>query len=164
MSVKERIKEYVKYKKMTIRYFEATIGVSNGYVSSMRNSIGVDKLEEISDLYPDLNISWLMTGKGPMLNDAVNQQINVSGGEHYGSNVQGNSNIILNAKKIIDRKPDGSITIKAAASGEEKSVEEVLSENEALRKKVAELELSLEAEKRAGRNMQDLIIRMQKNN
>lgn len=67
MSVKERLLEYLKYKKISAREFSATIGVSSTYVSSMRVSIQPDKVNSIAKQYPDLNTGWLLTGEGVML-------------------------------------------------------------------------------------------------
>lgn len=66
--MKQRIKEYLKYKGIKIIDFSATIGVSNAYVSSIKRSIQPDKLARIQRAYPDLNIEWLVTGVGNMLN------------------------------------------------------------------------------------------------
>lgn len=65
-TVKERLLEFIKSKKMTIVEFERSIGVSNGYVSSISKSIQPDKLEVISDNNPELSIEWLLIGKGSM--------------------------------------------------------------------------------------------------
>ncbi len=48
--------------------FSAAIGVSNAYISSIKRSIQPDKLARIQQNYPDLNIEWLVTGRGEMLN------------------------------------------------------------------------------------------------
>lgn len=67
MAVKERLTAYIKYKKISISAFCRTIGVSNAFVSSMRKSLQPEKIENIAIYYPDLNISWLLTGEGEML-------------------------------------------------------------------------------------------------
>lgn len=67
MAVKERLIEFIKYKKISIREFCRTIGVSETYVSSMRTSIQPDKLISIVEHYPDINTIWLMTGVGEMV-------------------------------------------------------------------------------------------------
>src|SRR5690554_4547826 len=67
MNVKERLKQFVDSQGITIRAFEQSIKASNGYVNSISKSIGLDKLEEILDVYSNLNIEWLLTGKGEML-------------------------------------------------------------------------------------------------
>lgn len=66
-NVKERLSEFIKFKKMSVVEFERIIGVSNGYVSSISKSIQPDKLEIISDNNPELNLEWLLIGKGSML-------------------------------------------------------------------------------------------------
>ena len=69
-SVKSRLSQFLKHKGIGQARFEKSIGTSNGYVNSIRQSIQPDKLERISLTYPELNISWLLIGEklgGPML-------------------------------------------------------------------------------------------------
>lgn len=68
MSVKERIIQFINYKNITASQFCKSIGVSVAFVSSMRKSIQPDKVQSIANTYPELNISWLFTGGGNMLN------------------------------------------------------------------------------------------------
>ena len=67
MTVKNRIKEFCKSENLSISAFEDTIRVSNGYVNSISKSIGIDKLNTILEIYPNINLEWLLTGKGKML-------------------------------------------------------------------------------------------------
>ena len=67
MSVKERIILFIKTKKITSTEFCNTIGVSKAFVSSMRHSLQPDKIKSIALHYPELNISWLLTGDGEMI-------------------------------------------------------------------------------------------------
>jgi len=67
MSVKERIKAFVKYMGISIREFEKLSGLNYGYVNSIRVSIQPDKLKGIASHFVDLNTSWLITGEGEML-------------------------------------------------------------------------------------------------
>lgn len=67
MTVKDRIKEFCKSENLSISAFEDTIRVSNGYVNSISKSIGIDKLNTILEIYPNINLEWLLTGKGKML-------------------------------------------------------------------------------------------------
>ena len=70
-SVKDRILAYLKYKKIAQAKFEKSIGMSNGYVNNIRQSIQPDKLLRIAQIYTDLNIAWLMVGDlgGKMLKE-----------------------------------------------------------------------------------------------
>lgn len=67
MTVKQRIIQYAEYRKISARKFSVSIGASPGYVNAISKSIQPDKLSRISELYPDLNTEWLMTGNGSML-------------------------------------------------------------------------------------------------
>jgi len=69
MPVKERLREYLKYKKINERQFCLSIGVSTSYIHSIRVSIQPQKLSSIAEYYPDLNTSWLLTGEGEMVNN-----------------------------------------------------------------------------------------------
>lgn len=65
--VKNRIYKFTEAKNISVRDFERSIGASNGYVSSIRRSIGSEKLSDILTTYPDLNRDWLLYGEGSML-------------------------------------------------------------------------------------------------
>lgn len=67
MTVKERIKEFITYKEISVRSFEKKCGLSYGYINNMRVSIQPDKITSIAAQYPDLNTGWLLTGEGEML-------------------------------------------------------------------------------------------------
>jgi hypothetical protein len=69
MSVKDRLKKYVTSQGLAVSTFEKSIGVSNGYVNSISKGIGGEKLILIIEKYPNLNIEWLLVGKGEMLKD-----------------------------------------------------------------------------------------------
>lgn len=82
--MKQRIKEYLKYKGVKIIEFSATIGVSNAYISSIKKSIQPDKLTRIQECYPDLNIEWLVTGRGNMLNTPQHMSV-INNGTNSGT-------------------------------------------------------------------------------
>lgn len=67
MMIKERIKEYCKYKNIPISTFEKKCELSNGYINAMRKGFGDAKLEVVLRTFPDLNRIWLLTGEGEML-------------------------------------------------------------------------------------------------
>ena len=71
MSVKERLKSFIRDEGLSIRAFEESINVSNGYVNSISKGIGSDKIEIILENYPNLNLEWLLTGK--FAEDAANE-------------------------------------------------------------------------------------------
>lgn len=63
--------EFIRYAGMSARQFDISIGASNGYILRMQKnkaSIGSDVIETIIRTYPQLNVLWLLTGEGDMLN------------------------------------------------------------------------------------------------
>lgn len=66
----DRLKKYIEYKGISLNAFDLSIEASNGYIGRMiknKGSLGSDVIEKIYCTYPDLNLIWLMTGKGDML-------------------------------------------------------------------------------------------------
>jgi repressor LexA len=60
-----RLKQYIDSKGIKVSAFEKEVGFSNGaFASQLRNNktIGVDKLENILKIYPEIDIKWLLTG------------------------------------------------------------------------------------------------------
>ena len=77
MTLKERLKGFIKYKGISVRSFEIKCGLSNGYISNMRVSIQPEKMSCIAEQFPELNMGWLMTGEGEMIK-AMQQESTVS--------------------------------------------------------------------------------------
>lgn len=66
-TVKERLIKFINYKGITVNKFEKLCGLSTGYVANMRVSIQPTKVQNIAQIYPELNTGWLLTGEGEML-------------------------------------------------------------------------------------------------
>ena len=84
--VRDRLEYYIAHKGLSVRKFEILIGASNGYVSNIKLNITPAKQKQIQSAFPDLNMSWLLTGEGEMLRQASSQ--NITGN----NNIVGNSN------------------------------------------------------------------------
>lgn len=67
-TVKGRLLKYIHHLGIPVSAFEKQCGMSNATIANMRKSLAQDKVENIARNYPDLNITWLMTGEGEMLN------------------------------------------------------------------------------------------------
>lgn len=70
MSVASRIRQFIENKGISKRKFDEKISQSDGYIGKqIRNdaSIGSEVLEKICALFPELNPTWLLTGKGQMI-------------------------------------------------------------------------------------------------
>lgn len=67
MKVKERLLQFIKYKKLSNLAFEKACGLSNGYIRNFKGNLGEEKLANILTAFPELNRPWLLYGDGPML-------------------------------------------------------------------------------------------------
>ncbi len=70
-TVKERLKFFMQSKHIGQAAFEKAVGLSNGYVNNIRQSIQPDKIQKIALVYPELNTGWLLTGEGNMLKEVT---------------------------------------------------------------------------------------------
>lgn len=69
-SVKQRLVNFIKYKSLSQKRFEESVGLSNGYINSLRHAPSDKKLRQIIEVYPELNRVWLLTGEGQMINSS----------------------------------------------------------------------------------------------
>ena len=107
-SVKERLKAFIEYKKISIRSFENRCGLSYGYVNNMRVSIQPAKLKSISLQFPDLNKSWLLTGEGEMLEPTEGKNVATESIGNYGSVFKSSGIVSIPAKvwDVIEKQAD----------------------------------------------------------
>ena len=78
--IHNRLRIFIDYKKISANQFGKKIGASSSQMSNILKGkkFVIDKLTTISEVYADLNIDWLVTGRGKMLvgenNELVVQQ------------------------------------------------------------------------------------------
>ena len=65
---KDRLLQWIDYKNLSVSAFERRCGMSTGYVANLKPNANSKKLNEISSAFPDLNMEWLKTGEGHMVN------------------------------------------------------------------------------------------------
>lgn len=83
-TIKERLLDFLGYLNIGQRKFEMNVGLSNGYVNSLKKSPSADKLQMILSAYPELNRDWLLTGEGEMLvSDMLKPEISYEEGTPY---------------------------------------------------------------------------------
>lgn len=66
--LRERVRQYCEYMNIRVSQFEKKAGLSNGYFNQVSKKPSDAKLESIAHAHPSLNIDWLCTGRGEMLN------------------------------------------------------------------------------------------------
>jgi hypothetical protein len=70
MRIIDRLATYLEHKKITPYSFERICQVANGYLKKQqkgKGTVGSDILERIHKNYFDLDMVWLITGEGDML-------------------------------------------------------------------------------------------------
>lgn len=99
-TVKERLEFFLKSKKISKTDFGKAVGVSNSFVSSMRKSLGPDKIQSIAQTYPDLNIEWLLTGEGEMLKAQSENSVVTGDVSGNGNQIVAGNNNVLSDKEV----------------------------------------------------------------
>lgn len=97
----ERLSLFAKKKGFkSIRQFEIEADLPNGFVGK---SLSITKARQlqIQSAFPDLNMSWVLTGEGEMLRNEPSQ--NITGNNNIvGNSNTGNNTIIANAQAQKD--------------------------------------------------------------
>ncbi|WP_024740932.1 hypothetical protein [Tenacibaculum maritimum] len=73
-NIKERVLQIPDNKGITKQEFFRKIGMSYGnFTGKSKNTpLNSNAISNISSIYPDINIEWLVNGKGPMINSKNN--------------------------------------------------------------------------------------------
>jgi hypothetical protein len=132
MNIKKRVLQYIEYKGVSRYKFYQETGFSNGFLDK-EGSIGADKCEKISYQYPDMNIEWLITGRGNMLRDnKIGDNKNAPQNKAIGNQniiVGGNNNSSIDNRRYYSDSPD---ILKAQIDDKDKLLRE---KDERLREK-----------------------------
>lgn len=95
-SVSDRFAIFLKYKGKGQTAFEEEAGISRGYVKKAGENMGSKIRAKIKEQCPDLNIDWLLTGKGSMLVTGGNISSHITNTTQSGNitNITGNNTTI----------------------------------------------------------------------
>lgn len=128
MCVRERLIEYIDYKNMSKRAFALRIGASGSFVNNISKGIGAEYIGRIKVQFPDLNVGWLLSGDGQMINDGSNPEEN-------NTNQQTQSGMDMSfAMDYIAALKDQIAVLK----GESATLKEQLKEKDALIRRLTE--------------------------
>ena len=97
--MKERLIEFLAYLGMGQTKFEEKVGLSRGFVNTLKDNLTLKTLTKIETAYPELNTDWLKTGEGEMLKEEK------SGVQFYGPENA------PTGKRLIPLYDDGATTI-----------------------------------------------------
>ena len=79
LTVGERMDIFIKSKGLGRYQFEMKCGLSQGYIANIRNSPHPDKIKKIVNVYPELNVEWLVIGRGKMVHSKGGSVIKIIG-------------------------------------------------------------------------------------
>ncbi|OWP85669.1 MULTISPECIES: hypothetical protein [Flavobacterium] len=138
MSVKERLKIYLKSINSSVKAFESSLNVANGYVNSISKSIGIDKIELIIEKYPNLDIEWLLIGKGEMLKTNITTEaVQENSGIDYKELAEARKETIESQKETITTLKDKNILLEKNSEKSEKQIAFLESELARLKQELA---------------------------
>lgn len=101
MNAKQNLKRYLSEMNISPAQFYRDSGLSNGFLNQGDN-MSSNNIEIIISLYPNLNLSWLITGNGDMLNTLNSSDKN--------GNLNGNpnGNLSPNSEDFSQKSPADS--------------------------------------------------------
>ena len=67
--LRSRVRQYCEYMNIRVSQFEKQAGLSNGYFNQVSKKPSDAKLDSIAKAHPRLNIDWLCTGHGEMIQE-----------------------------------------------------------------------------------------------
>ena len=108
-TVKQRLIEFMRAKKLSQRRFETIAGLSNGYINSLRQAPTATKLQSILSAFPDLNQQWLLTGEGKMLIDG--EVVKSDAGRPFFGSLPVSAGRVEQYPDILNCQPTGFIDI-----------------------------------------------------
>lgn len=68
--MKDRLRQIIEYYNVSVNAFSVKIGVSEAAIRRFltdKNGLSVDTLTKISNIYSEINLDWLITGRGEMI-------------------------------------------------------------------------------------------------
>ena len=86
---KERLMEFLEASGYSIREFERLLGVSNGTVNHIADTLSANMKDKISAKFQQLNMDWLLFGTGTMISESP-----ITIGDGSVQNISGSNNTI----------------------------------------------------------------------
>lgn len=66
MELKDRLLRIASHYGLSVREFERQSGLNRGNISNMTGALGTDKAAKIIAAFPEVNLYWLISGRGNM--------------------------------------------------------------------------------------------------
>lgn len=101
--IKDRLLKFLKHLDIGQTKFETITQLSNGLINNLKDNISSKSLIKILEVYPELNMNWLLIEDGDMLksSDNVLHEIDVGAKYQLESDNKHLKKQIQNLEKII---------------------------------------------------------------
>jgi transcriptional regulator with XRE-family HTH domain len=100
MTAYDRLRQFIRYKDLTLPDFEKKVGLTKNYVTNTKNPT-TEMLEKISVAFPDLNMHWLISGSGAMIIRKTKSTRGIYSNNIKVNNIQNN---IIDKESVIFEK------------------------------------------------------------
>ena len=67
--IRQNLLTFLNYRQESKSDFYKKSNLSNGFIDKLGDRLSIKSQSRISKAYPELNINWLLTGEGEMLNN-----------------------------------------------------------------------------------------------
>lgn len=74
-TLQDRLQQFLAYLGIPMQSFERECGIGQGLGAKLSIKSYATTFKRISDAYPNLNIEWLKTGDGEMINQASSKAL-----------------------------------------------------------------------------------------
>lgn len=143
MNAKQNLKQYLYEMNISPAQFYRDSGLSNGFLNQGDN-ISSNNIEIIISIYPNLNLSWLITGDGNMLNtlncsDKNGQAIGQVNGQASPNSEEFSQHPATELGSCVERKNEQSLSIYKKSKVEEKPSHQDNDSNELVKHLIEQL-------------------------
>ena len=110
--MRDRLKAFLELEGLSVRQFENIIGSSDGKIAKFiqtNSSLKSDTLCKIMEFFPQLSITWLLTGNGSML---ISEEA-TSNDDEYSKVVKDRLRLVLSFSGNKTQNISSNITISA---------------------------------------------------
>lgn len=109
--IKKRILEYLDYKEVSKYKFYQDSGITRG-VLDKEGGISEDNIAKFIAYEPNINLEWLILGKGKMLKGDIVEEENLSEIDNYKHIIEAKDREIESKNKMIEFLSDHIETLK----------------------------------------------------
>lgn len=103
-SIRDRLIEFVKYKKISRNRFASIAGLSYAFINNVGQSLSLITQTKIENKFPELNMQWLLTGEGEMLKPVKSSKENpIINSPLAHSSINGNNQITIGEYSSSER-------------------------------------------------------------